>query len=90
MDPKVVAQDLPVATEATVLEVNESTPSDQMVRDLILDQLVENISSDLQSEDVRGLISTTGSEPEKLVEQKKRKASMMDFALARFKLKTKK
>ena len=85
-----VAQDLPVATKLTILEADESTPSDQMDRDLIVDQLVKNISSDLQLEDVRGLTSLTGSGPGKLVEQKKRKASVTDFASARFKLKTKK
>ena len=84
-----VAEDLPVATEATVLETDETTPSDPMVRDLILDQLVENISSDLRSVDVMGLTSPTGSGPVKSVENKKRKASATDFAPTRFKLKTK-
>lgn len=88
MESKMVVHDLPVATRTTVLEVDESTPSDPMVRDLILDQLVENISSDLQLEEVRGLTSLAGSGPVKSVEQKKRKASAMDFALAHFKLKT--
>ena len=90
MDPNVVTQDLPVATAVTVLEIDESTSSDQMVRDLVLDQLVDTISSDLQLEDGRGLTNPTDSGPVNLVEQKKRKASMTDFASARFKLKTKK
>ena len=46
MDSHAVIQDLPVAVEATILKTNESTPADPMVRDLILDQLIENISSD--------------------------------------------
>lgn len=90
MDSSVVADDLSVATGVTVLETDESTPFDPMVRYLVLDQLVENISSDLQSEDVRGLTCPTSSGPVKSVEQKKRKASATDFASAHFKLKTKK
>ena len=90
MDSNVVTRDLPVATGVTILEVDESTPSDPIVRDLVLDQLVENISFDLQSKDVRGLTSPTSSGPVKSVEQKKKKASATDFASARFKLKTKK
>ena len=90
MDSNVVACDLSIATRAAVLEVDESTPSDSMVRDLVLDQLAENISSDLQLVDVRGLTSPTSSGPVKSVEQKKRKVSAMNFALAHFKLKTKK
>ena len=89
MDPKVVAQDQPVANAVTVSEVDESTPSDPMASDLILDQLVENISSNLQLEDATGLTSPTGSGPVKLVE-KKRNASTTDFASTRFILKTKK
>ena len=89
MGSSAVAQDLPVATEATILETDETTPSDSMVRDLVLDQLVENISSDFRLEDVASLTSPIGSGLVKSNE-KKRKASMTDFASARFKIKTKK
>ena len=44
---KMTIQDLIVATVATVLETDETAPTDPMVRDLVLDQLVENLSSDL-------------------------------------------
>ena len=61
-----------------------------MVKELLSDQVVREISSDLQSEAVRGLTNPTGSEPVKLVEKKKRKTSAPDFALGRFNFKTKK
>ena len=74
---------------ATVLETDETTPSNPMFMDLVLDQLVENISSDLRLEDAAGLTSPTGPGPVKPVE-KKRKTSVTDFASAHFKIKTKK
>ena len=88
--PRVVVHDLSVAIKVTVLEIDETTPSDPMVRDLILDQLVENISSDLQSVDVRDITSPSSLGPMKSVEKKKMRVSATDFAPARFKLKTKK
>ena len=87
--PRVVIHDLTVVTETTALEVDETTPSDPMIRDHILNQLVENIASDLLLEDVRGTTSPASSEPAKSVE-KKRKASATDFDPARYKVKTKK
>ena len=61
-----------------------------MVKELLSDQVVRGISSDLQSVVVRGLTNPTGSEPVKSVEKKKRKASALDFAQGRFTIKTKK
>lgn len=46
--PSEVAKDLPVAIEATVLEVDESTPTDPATGNLILDQQVKDIASDFQ------------------------------------------
>ena len=57
VDSSAVALDLPVATVATDLETDETTPFDLMVRDLVIDQLVENISFDLRLEDVVDLIN---------------------------------
>ena len=89
VSPRMVVHDLTVVTETTALEVDETTPSNPKIRDAILDQLVENIASDLMLEEVRGTTSPAGSEPVKLVE-KKRKASATEFTPARFKVKTKK
>lgn len=89
MDSNAVAQGLLVATVAAVLEIDETTPSDPMFRDLVLDQLAENISFDLRLDNVAGLTSPTGLRPVKSIE-KKRKASVTDFASTRFKIKTKK
>lgn len=50
--PGLVAHNQAVATKATILEVNEDTISDQVVRDLILDRLVEDISSDPRSSEI--------------------------------------
>ena len=47
------------------------------------------MASDLILEDVRGTTSPTGSEPVKLIE-KKRKLGAIEFASARYKVKTKK
>ena len=88
MESHKVVQDLPVAIEATVLETNESTPSDPTIRNVILDQLVENSTSDVLFEDVKSTTNPTGLEPVKLVE-KKRKVGATDFRPARFKVKTK-
>lgn len=90
VSPQVVVHDLTVATEATALEVDVTTSSDQVIRDPVLDQLVENMVSDILSEDVRGTTSPASSEPAKLVEKKKRKASAVDFVPVRYKVKTKK
>lgn len=84
-----VVHDLTVVTEATDLEVDETTPSDPMVRDAILDELIEDIASDILLEDVRGLNNPAGSELAKLVEKKK-KASDTEFTLPYFKVKSKK
>ena len=89
VDPREVVHDLTVVTKITALEVDETTPSDPMVRDTILDQLVENIASDLMLEDVRGLTNPAGSESVKLVE-KKWKASATEFNPMCFKVKSKK
>ena len=88
IDSSLVVHDLTVVTETTDLEVDETTPFDLMVRDTILDQIVEDIASDILSEDVRGLTNPAGSEPTNLVE-KKRKAGGTEFAPLRFKVKTK-
>ena len=84
-----VVHDLIVASKATVMEVDETTTNDPMVRDHILDQLAVNITSDLLSEDARVFTNPTSLEPVKLVE-KKRKVSALDYAPARFKVKIKK
>ena len=60
-----------------------------MAKNAILDQLVEDIATDILLEDARGLTNPAGSEPANLVE-KKRKASGTEFALPRFYVKTKK
>ena len=83
----VVVHDQTAATKATVLEADQDTISDQLVRDL--DHLVQDITSDRRSEDVKGITNPTGSEPVESV-KKKRKASATDFAPAHFKIKTKK
>ena len=88
IDSRLVVHDLTVVTETTDLEVDETTPFDPMVRDTILDQIVEDIASDILSEDVRGLTNPADSETTNLVE-KKRKTSGTEFALPRFKVKTK-
>ena len=88
-DSRVVVHDLVVATEATDLEVDETTPSDPMIENAILDQFIEDIATDILSEDVRGLTNPAGSETANLVE-KKRKAGGTEFALPRFNVKTKK
>lgn len=89
VDSSLVVHDLTVVTETTDLEVDETTPSDLMVRNAILNQFVEDIASDILSEDVRGLINPADSEPANLVE-KKRKAGGTEFTLPRFKVKSKK
>ena len=89
VSPQVVVHDLTVVDETTALEVDETIPSDPMIRDPILDQLVENIASDLLLEDMRGTTSPAGLELVKSVE-KKRKVSAVDFAPVRYKVKTKK
>nr|ADB85292.1 putative retrotransposon protein [Phyllostachys edulis] len=76
IDPSMVVHDLTVVTETTDLEVDETTPSDPVVRNATLDQLVEDIASDLMLEDMRGITNPTGPELVKLVE-KKRKASVV-------------
>ena len=71
VDRRVVVHDLTVISETTTLEVDETTPSNPIVRDAILDQLVKNIASDLALEDVSGPTSPAGLEPVKLIEKKK-------------------
>ena len=84
-----VVHDLAIATEITDLEVDETTPSDPMIENTILDQFVEGIAAEIMSEDVGGLTNPAGLEPVNLVE-KKRKADGTEFALPRFNVKTKK
>lgn len=87
VDSRVVVHDLTVVTETTDLEIDETTPSDQIVRNAVLDELVEDIASDILLEDVRVPTNPAGPEPAKL-EEKKRKASGTDFSLARFRVKS--
>ena len=84
-----VAYDLTVVTETTDVEVDETTPSDPMIENAILDQFVEEIATEILSEDAMGLTNPAGSETANLVE-KKRKAGGTEFALPRFNVKTKK
>lgn len=87
VDSRVAVHDLTVVTETTDLEVDETTPSDQIVRNADLDELVEDIASDILLEDVRISTKPVGPEPAEL-EERKRKASGTDFSLARFKVKS--
>lgn len=89
IDSSLVVHDHTIVTETIDLEVDETTPSNLMVRDSIFDQLVEDIVSDILSEDMRGLTNPTDSKLAKLVE-KKRKTSGIEFTLLRFKVKSKK
>ena len=89
IDPRPVVHDLTVVTETTDLEVDKTTPSDLMVKNVILDELIKDIASDILLEDVRGLTNLAISEPANLVE-KKRKAGGTEFTLPRFKVKSKK
>ena len=88
-ESRVVVHDPMVVTETTDLEVDETTPSDPMIDDAILDQFVEGIATEILSEDTRGLTNPAGLETANLVE-KKRKAGGTEFALPRFNVKTKK
>ena len=89
VDPRPVVNDLTVVTETTDLEVDETILSDPMIKNAALDRLVEDIATEILLEDARGLTNPAGSEPANLVE-KKRKASGTEFALPRFKVKSKK
>ena len=89
VSPRVVVHDLTVVTETTALEVDETIASNLKIKDNVSDQLVETFASDLMLEDVRGTTSSTGSEPVKSIE-KKRKLGAIEFASARYMVKTKK
>ena len=82
-------RDLTVVTETTDLEVDETTPSVQIVRNADLDELVEDIASDILLEDVRVPTNPAGPEPTEL-EEKKRKVGGTDFSLPRFRVKSRK
>ena len=86
---RVVVHDLTVVTETTGLEVDETVPSDRIVRNADLDELVENIASDILLEDVRVSTNPAGPEPAEL-KGKKRKADGTDFSLPRFNVKSRK
>ena len=88
VDSRLVVHDLTVVNETTDLEVDETTPSDPMVRNAVLDELIEDIASDILLEDVRDSTNPAGSEPTNL-EEKKRKASGTDFT-PRFRVKSRK
>ena len=85
----VVVHDLSVVTETTNLEVDETVLSDQIVRNADLNELVENIASDILLEDTRVSTNPAGPEPAEL-EEKKRKADSTDFSLPRFRVKSRK
>lgn len=60
-----------------------------MVKDVIFDELIEGIVSDILLEDTTDLTNSAGSEPAK-IEEKKRKDSGTEFTLPRFKVKSRK
>lgn len=89
VNPRPVVDDRTVVTETTGLEVGETTPPDQMVKDVILDELIEGIASDMLLDDATGLTNSAGLEPAKAGE-KKRKGDDTEFTLPRFKVKSRK
>ena len=89
VNPRPVVDDRTVVTETTGLEAGETTLPDQMVKDVMLDELIEGIASDILLDDATDLANSASSEPARSKE-KKRKGDGTEFTLPRFKVKSRK
>ena len=88
-NPRPVVDDRTVVAGTTGMEAGETTPSDQIIKDVTFDELIENIASDILLDKATDLANPAGSEPAR-PEEKKRKGDGTDFTLPRFKVKSRK